>query len=147
MGMYTEMILGCSLMKNTPSVCIDALEYVINGDRKEGIPKDVESFIKEYDLIYLMHGGSYYFGVCRSNQNFWYDTIANDWRISVRSNVKNYGGPIQKFLKYIGPYVDRGSGYEHNIYAYVQYEEDEFPTMYAYDGVYKIEDGKLVQKE
>ena len=35
MGMYTEFIFGCELSKNTPKVCIDALDYVINGEEKD----------------------------------------------------------------------------------------------------------------
>lgn len=34
MGMYTEFIFGCSLSKDTPKICIDALDYVINGENK-----------------------------------------------------------------------------------------------------------------
>ena len=42
MGMYTELIFGCTLSKHTPKVCIDALDTVINGDKhpKYEEPKD-----------------------------------------------------------------------------------------------------------
>ena len=147
MGMYTEMILGCSFKDTLPSVCIDALICVINNLEPKENGEKVRKFIEEYDLEYLMFGSSYYFGVCRSNQKFWYDHIGKQWVISVRSNIKNYDRQIQKFLKYITPYVDRGSGYESGVFAYVQYEEADFPTMYTLRGVYGIEDDKLVQEE
>ena len=35
MGMYTEFIFGCNLSKDTPKECIDALDFVINGEEKE----------------------------------------------------------------------------------------------------------------
>ena len=147
MGMYTEMILGCSFKETLPKVCVDALLYVIRNLEPTENKEEVEKFIKEYDLEYLMFGSSYYFGVCRSNQKFWYDQIRKEWVISVRSNIKNYDGQIQKFLEYLKPYVDSGSGYQLDVYAYVQYEEARFPTIYTLFGVYKIEDDKLVQKE
>jgi hypothetical protein len=53
--------------------------------------------------------------------------------------LKNYRQQIEKFIEYIKPYVIQGSGFvNHNIFAYVQYEEAEFPTIYALDGTYKI---------
>ena len=145
--MYTEMILGCSFKETLPKVCIDALLYVIKNLEPTENKEEVEKFIKEYDLECLMFCSSYYFGVCRANQAFWLDPIRKRWTISVRSNIKNYRGQIHKFLKYIMPHVDRGSGYGLNVYAYVQYEEAEFPTIYTLRGVYEIEDDKLVQKE
>ena len=51
--------------------------------------------------------------------------------------MKNYDNQIETFIEYIKPYVISGSGY-HDIFAYVQYEEDEFPTIYAIDGVYNM---------
>ena len=60
------------------------------------------------------------------------------YRISTRANLKNYKRQIEKFIEYIKPYIEQGSGFDHNIFAYVQYEEAEFPTIYALDGTYKI---------
>ena len=139
MGMYTELILGCEFSKNTPDVLIKALDHVINYPEEE-VDMNVQKFIREYDLNYLLFGSSYYFGVNRSSAMFWKDTIDNSYHISTRSNIKNYTNQIEKFLEYIKPYVERGSGYEHRIYAYVQYESDEFPTVYAWDGRYEFDE-------
>lgn len=159
MGMYTEFIFGCSLSKNTPKICIDALDYVINGENKK--PKyenpeiweekeyndkfiertstnnEIQTFIREYDFIRLFCSGSYYFGAPVSKR-LYYDHISKTYKISTRSNLKNYHNQIEKFIEYIKPYVVRGSGYDHSIFAYVQYEEDEFPTIYGIDGIYKV---------
>ena len=136
MGMYTELILGCSLSKDTPKVCIDTLDFLIN-ETSAKASESVKAFIKEYELDYLLYGSSYYFGMSRSSRAFWYDKIANDYRISVRSSIKNYQNQIEKFLSYIKLYVTCGSG-EEGIYAYVLYEEDSFPTAYSMHGIYEL---------
>lgn len=159
MGMYTEFIFGCALSKDTPKICIDALDYVINGEIKH--PKyenpetweekeynekfiertstddEIQAFIGEYDFGRLFCSDSYYFGAPVSRK-FYQDYIDKTYRISTRANLKNYRQQIEKFIEYIKPYVIQGSGFDHNIFAYVQYEEAEFPTIYALDGTYKI---------
>lgn len=35
--MYTELILGCSLSKETPRILIEALDWVINQNKKTKI--------------------------------------------------------------------------------------------------------------
>ena len=151
MGMYTEFIFGCSLSKNTPKICIDALDYVINGENKKpGYEKynkgfiertstdnEIQTFINEYDFRRLFCSGSYYFGAPVSKE-LYYDYIDKTYKISTRANLKNYQNQIEKFIEYIKPYVVHGSGYDHHIFAYVQYEEDEFPTIYGTDGTYKV---------
>ena len=141
MGMYTELILGCALSKDLPDVCEQALDKVINNvepDEEDALL--VNDFIQEYSLEYLLRGGSYYFGVNWGTPMFRLDPIARDYRLSSRSNIKNYDGEIEKFLKYLKPYVKQGSGYPHDIWAYVQYEESPFPTMYGVDGIIDIKD-------
>ncbi len=167
MGMYTEFIFGCSLLMDTPKICIDAIDYVINGAEKQ--PKyenpteweeinynnfyiertepeeEIEKFIEEYDLYRLFNSSSYYFGAPVSRK-FYYDCIDKTYKISMRANLKNYRHQIQNFIEYIKPYVEGGSGYEHNIFAYVQYEEDEFPTIYGTDGTYKV-NAELIEEK
>ena len=156
MGMYTEFIFGCELSKDTPKVCIDALDYSINGEEKK--PKyenpqtydekrynenyierttpieDILAFIEKYDFDRLFHSCSYYFGALNPIHRFEYDEIDKAYHISTRSDLKNYSNQIEKFIEYITPYVRHGSGYGHEIFAYVQYEEDDFPTMYGIGG-------------
>lgn len=132
MGMYTELILGCKLSKNAPKLLINALDAVINhwNEKNYGDASDeVKDFIIEYDLPYLFHGTSYYFGVNRPNSAFWFDNITGCWSISTRSNLKDYEDQIENFLTYLEPYVEQGSG-ECDIYAYVLYEGAKKPTIY-----------------
>ena len=144
MGMYTEFIFGCALKKDTPKVCVDALDLLINGDHPieyddkkyhRDMPiirttpeEEIKQFIEEYSLNRLIYSCSYYFGA-PTNSEFFQDKIDKTYRISIRSNLKNYEREIEKFLKYIKPYIDYGSGID-NIYAYVLYEESSDPTIY-----------------
>lgn len=138
MGMYTELILGCRLSKDAPKILTDSLDYVINGKEDDLVSEEVKDFVVKYDLGYLCHSASYYFGQCLPTSLFCYDKISKQWVLSIRSNLKNYEGQIENFLDYISEYVTKGSGYENEIYAYVQYEEDAFPTIYSKEGIFKI---------
>lgn len=128
MGMYTELIFGASLKEDTPSTVIDALKYMI-GETEEK-PKDFP--LPDGRCEWLFRGSSYYFGVSESVSKMWFDEIANDWRLSTRSNIKNYEGEIEEFLEWIKPYIKSGSGYK-DFYAIVTYEEAEEPTIYYLD--------------
>ncbi len=161
MGMYTEFIFSCTLTKDTPKVCVDALDMVINGEDKKKkyenpqtweeeiynrrfiektTPNDeIQKFIDKYDFYRLFRSSSYYFGGANPISRFYYDNIDNEYHISTRANLKNYSHQIQNFIEYIRPYVSYGSG-PLNIFAYVQYEEDEFPTIYAEDGIHQMEE-------
>lgn len=141
MGMYTELILGARLSKNTPEVCIKALDHVINGKKTES--DEVKKFIDEYSLYCLFFCSSYYFGVCKSNQHFWRDVISGTWHISTRANLKNYDGEIEKFLNYIKHYIESGSGYS-EIYAFVIYEEDRMPKIYSLKPLDEIDDDPMI---
>lgn len=147
MGMYTELILGCTLKEETPKICIEALDCVINNKSLDNHPKkdEIERFIEHYDLQYLFCSSSYYFGACHPTRFFNFNRIRNKWIIITRSNLKNYRNQIENFLDYISDYVDCGSGYDNDIYAYVQYEESPFPTIYGLTGTWDL--SKIIKQE
>lgn len=130
MGMYTELIFGAKLKSDTPGEIINTL-HVMMGDNIESeqvqIPGD--PFFKCDRWMSVFNCGSYYFGVSNSVKEMWFDAIDNSWRISTRANLKNYDGEIDKFLQWIKPYIDGGSG-ARDFYAIVTYEESEEPTIY-----------------
>lgn len=168
MGMYTEMIFGGSLSKDTPRICIEALDRAINDewdgqkyvkkpkyenpqDYKERafnenyiertIPEqELDDFADRYDFNRLFFSTSYYFGAHESTRVFNYDPISKSYVLSTRANCKNYSDQIERWIEYITPYVESGSGYPHGIFAIVQYEESEFPTLYGIDGEYHFMD-------
>lgn len=134
MGMYTEFIFGATL-KGLPEHVAEAIDAVINKDDcTVGTSKEAMDFIDEYELGRLFHGSSYYFGAHCNKPTFVWDKIGEEWVLSTRANCNNYKGQIEKFIKFITPYVEDGSGYPHELIAYVQYEEAEYPTLYDKHG-------------
>jgi len=119
--MYTELILGCDLKKDTPSEVIDTILLLIG------------EAVKTKPLIEFkrnpLNGSSYYFGVSESLTFFKRDELTKRWILSVRANIKNYDSDIEKFLAWIKPYVYSGSG-GLDTYALVMYEEDLYYKHY-----------------
>ena len=125
MGMYTELIFGADLKKDTPENVIEALKYMI-GDIEEK-PKNFP--LPDGRCEWLFRVSSYYFGVNSPVSKMCKDGIGGNWVLSTRSNIKNYEGEIEAFLEWIKPYIDSGSGYR-DMYAIVTYEEAEAPNIY-----------------
>lgn len=128
MGMYTELIFGAELKKDTPKEVIDVLKYMIK-DTDIIVPTPKHKFFSCARWRILFTCTSYYFGVSDSFNKLWFDKISDTWKISTRSNIKNYDGDIQEFLDWIKPYINRGSG-DREFYTIVCYEEQEEPTIY-----------------
>lgn len=115
MGMYTELILGCSLKKDTPKDVIDKIKSMIDGSYNEG------------RNVFLPH--SCYFAVSESKPFFKKCEYTNEWILSTRGNIKNYLSEIEDFLTWIKPYISCGSG-SRDMYAIVIYEESDSPDIY-----------------
>ena len=130
MGMYTEVIVGCTLKKNLPKVCVNALTLISNRQEINENDKETEEFIKEYDLYKICWSESAYFGapshcIFRRLE----DNYEDYYSLSIRANLKSYNGEIEKFLEYIRPYVYWGSGIN-ELYAMTIYEEDKEPKLW-----------------
>ena len=50
------------------------------------------------------------------------------WCLTGSSNLKNYGGEINKFLLWIAPYLHTGADYKEFL-GFTRYEEDDDPTL------------------
>jgi hypothetical protein len=125
MGMYTELIFGAQLNKDTPVEVIESLKYMI-GEIKE---KPNNFALPEGSFEWLFQGGSYYFAINESVNKMWLDNIDKCYHISTRSNIKNYGNEIEKFLEWIKPYIVGGSG-NREMYAITMYEDSDLPNIY-----------------
>lgn len=125
MGMYTELIFGATLKKDTPENVIQAIKYMLGElkERPEAFP------FEKGRLDHLLQLGSYYFAINNSVCKFWLDDISKCWILSARCNLKNYEGEIEEFLEWIKPYIESGSG-EREMYAITLYEESSEPTIY-----------------
>lgn len=123
--MYTELIFGVKLKKETPKDVIETLRYMLGE-----VPEKPESFpFQDGRGEWLFQSASYYFGISTPSNSIWLDKITNCWHISTRSNIKNYEFEIELFLEWIKPHIDSGSGYR-DMYAIVIYEESDEPTIY-----------------
>ena len=142
MGMYTELIFGATLKETTPTYMTDAFNQVIN-DKDAKLSGEAKQFIDEYSLSKLIWCTSYYFGAHNNKPSCVFDKIANRWCISFRANCKNYQNEIEKFIEFIKPYVEYGSG-PTNIFAIVQYEEDDYPTLYGTEDKYEYLDKERI---
>ena len=143
MGMYTELIFGATLKEKTPTYVTDALNCIINDSVTTNLSDEAKQFIDEYSLSKLIWCSSYYFGAHSNKPSCVFDKIANRWCISFRANCKNYQGEIEKFIEFIKPYVEYGSG-PTNIFAIVQYEEDDYPTLYGTEDKYEYLDEERI---
>jgi len=125
MGMYTELIFGASLKEDTPKQVINALKYM-GGEIKE---KPFDFPLPNGRCECLFNMASYYFAISEPLFKMWYDEIGKEWRVSSRSNIKDYNDEIKTFLEWIKPFISSGSGTK-EMYAIVIYEESEEPTIY-----------------
>lgn len=123
--MYTELIFGAELKKETPQEVIDTLKFMLGEikDKPENFP------LPNGRCEWLFTCSSYYFGISSPVNKMWFDNITKQWHISTRSNIKNYENEIETFLEWIKPYIDSGSGYR-DMYAITIYEDAEEPTIY-----------------
>lgn len=122
MGMYTELVLGVELRAETPDNVIDILRYMISeSDVKPELPSH-ELFETDRWPIMLTCDSYYFDGLPHAALEF--DDIGEAYYLTVRSNFKNYGNEVEKFMDFIQPYLDtRG------FLGYTIYEEDGDPTL------------------
>lgn len=131
MGMYTEIIFGARLKKDTPISVIQTIKELIKitHSPKINFTNQPEHPFFDCPRTWLLQsGGSYCFSGTVSPK-FIYDNIRASWSLHFRTNIKNYDAEIEKFLDWIKPYIESGSG-SRNFYAIVTYEEYETPTIY-----------------
>lgn len=129
MGMYTELVFGARLQPDLPQKVEKALKYMVRGTGKEPEELPDHEFFQSERWARLFHCGSYYFGIHRPHAIMEWDDISNSYSLSTRSSIKNYDKEIDKFLDWVKPYVNQGSG-TRGMFAMVCYEEDEAPTLY-----------------
>jgi len=130
MGMYTEIIIGCRLKRDTPEEVIESLQELLKIDDEgtEDYNFPEHEFFKSERFRWMFFSASYYFGT-PPHRVLERDSLDEAWQFSTRSNLKNYDNEIQKFIDWIKPYVEDGSG-QNDIFAMSMYEESEEFTVY-----------------
>lgn len=134
MGMYTELVLGVDLDEDTPSNIIDILKWMLTGVELcakpfVDIPKH-PLFNTERWNIMLCCDSAYFPGV---SDNSWETGVLDEFKFSIRSNLKNYDNEIELFLHFIEPYIDR---YFYGFIGYMLREDVNHPTL-----IYRTDNG------
>lgn len=122
MGMYTELIIGCLLRKDTPKEVISTLEWMFRDNENEPEPDNLPG--KGTRVRWMFRSAGSYFGSPSGERKLIYDEICEAYRLSGRFNIKNYEHEIETFLDWLEPFVDQGSGAK-EIWAMHIYEEDD----------------------
>lgn len=127
MGMYTEIIFGAELKRDTPKNIIDIIQKLVDGNEEE-----VEEIINHPfffdERIWFMNSAGAYF-IDPYPPRFTYNEYTKSWTLHFRTSIKNYSGTINKFLDWIKPYISYGSG-TNNFYAIVTNEQEKEPKIY-----------------
>lgn len=129
MGMYTELIFGANCKADLLNeIDLAVLQYLFNNGPEPIVLPD-HPFFKCDRWKYITKSLSYYFAVRSPYASIKHDKISETWNLSSRANLKNYDSEIEKFLDWIKPKLEQGSGYR-DFYAIVCYEEQDEPTIY-----------------
>lgn len=130
MGMYTELVMGFKLKKDTPKDVIDILFYMLDtsdATKKPDLPN--HELFKTSRWDFLFNCSSYYFGFSDSHSIIKFDDISKTYIVNIRSSIENYDNKIELFVDWIRPYIESGSG-ANELIGYSLYEEDEEPKLY-----------------
>lgn len=132
MGEYTELIFGAAIKKDIPQNVLNVLNYLFNGEPRPIYDDELpdHEFFRCGRWTHITRGSSYYFAVRNTHASMVHDKISNTYNCSSRGNLKNYENEIEKFLAWIKPYIEQGSG-EREFYAIVCTEQQLVPTIYC----------------
>lgn len=128
MGMYTELHFNAELAKNVPEPVIEVLKYMVGDiEQKPGVLPEHELFANGTRWRGMLRTDSYYFDA-DTHSTLRFDEIGGQYYLCIRTNLKNYGSEIEKFIDWIAPYLD-----EHinngDFLGFYRYEENNEPTL------------------
>ena len=121
MSMYTELIFSAELKSDTPDSVIASIKYLVEG----GEPGKELEFNEG-----IFNCGSYSFPLDKDLTSFYHN--GNNWILSHRGNYRENDGNgfVDKFLTWIKPYIESGSGLK-DIYAFTIYEDSHEVKTYS----------------
>lgn len=123
--MYTELVLGVDLKKDTPENVINVLKYML-GDLNDKTIIDVPQhalFTPKTRWDFMLRCDSYYFDGL-TDHRFELDDIDEQYHLNIRCNFKNYDNEIELFLDWIKEYL-----HTTGFLGYYRYEEFDDPTL------------------
>lgn len=133
MGMYTKLDLIVDLRHDTPDEVIEALHIMCRNDRvrrKELIDLGMDHPFFETDRCSWMFRGVGSMDDDHRNPSFTRDEHGGRYSLSVSFDIKNYTNEIERFLNWIGQYVDAMPG---RVGTY-QYEEEDDESVVMWTG-------------
>jgi hypothetical protein len=137
MGMYTELIFGARLKSPLPQNILEILKYMVDENNYNLPIMPDHPFFKISYWYDLFNFDSFNFPTS-IKPDLTYDS-SEHWNLVTRSNLINRDDIIEKFLDWIKPYIDQGSGLD-EFYAIVCCEDQRKPTIYyLFDGEVKEE--------
>lgn len=135
MGMYTEILVTANLKQNVQNQVVEIIKHMIGTNRTDmpPLPKHPLFDSDRWDMLFCCT--SYYFPG-ETVSRFRFDDISNQWHLTARANLKNYGGEIELFMDWIAPHIDTQPG---DFVGLSRYEETEWPTLW-----HVSDDGRIV---
>ncbi|KKM69332.1 hypothetical protein LCGC14_1451780 [marine sediment metagenome] len=125
MGMYTELHFNSELKLNTPDDIISILKNMVGDMDEIPAPLPNHPLFSTGRWRFMLRSDSYYFAA-DTHSTLRFDEIAGSWFLCIRTNLKNYGGEIEKFVSWIMPYLNKSNG---DFLGFERYEETETPTL------------------
>lgn len=124
MGMYTEFHFNSRLKGDVPAEVIEMLKFMLGEDLLSPKLPAHPLFSTDRWKRMLLSGSCYFDTLFGSRLKR--DEFSPYWVISVRCNLKNYCGEIEKFVDWISPYLDKTKG---KFLGFYRYETNEMPTL------------------
>ena len=118
MGMYTELVIKCTIKENLPKEVEDTLQYLFSdGECPEFLP--THPFFLTSRWVAIGKCSSYYH-IPKS-----YSYYKEGYLFS-RSDLKNYSGEIELFFDWLDPYIAELTG---KCVGWKWYEEYDVPEL------------------
>lgn len=124
MGMYTELVLKCEVRGDAPDLVKKVVRHLFNNEDAPAELPDHEFFsCHRWEMIGSCASAYHHPEAVKSLVKYHW---SEDINIFSRSDLKDYGDEISKFIDWITPYVS-ASG--ETCIGWKWYEEDEKPTL------------------
>ncbi len=118
MGMYTELLLKCTLRKDLPPDVEAVLQHLFNG-------ADCPAVLPAHDVF--THERWRQIGTNSTYYHIpWESSRYHEGYLFTRSDIKNYSGTLEMFVEWLRPYID---GQPEQVIGWTWYEENNAPTL------------------
>ena len=118
MGMYTEIVIKCSIKENLPESIVSVLHYLFNnGDEVAELPNHPFFKCSRWRAV----------GSCSSFYHIpWADSKYSEDYLFSRSDLKNYDNEIALFFDWLDPYIEELTD---KCVGWSWYEENDVPEL------------------